>query len=195
MSNSESPAKVWYEANCHCGAIKYRVNVPSLETQKVTNCNCSICCKNGYLNVYPKRTDVVFHKGEDHMKGYLFGEKRCMHKFCPTCGSSLFVDPHMDDPELIVVNVCVGFVMVLLWNPLIWPRYGCSKILTWISWSCGSTMGSIDYSLDMTYDWLAITRGYFSTVPRELRWQLVVGCLSTQSLNRNVSKATDRFCS
>ncbi|KAF6219921.1 hypothetical protein HO133_003746 [Letharia lupina] len=105
MSNSESPAKVWYEANCHCGAIKYRVNVPSLETQKVTNCNCSICCKNGYLNVYPKRTDVVFHKGEDHMKGYLFGEKRCMHKFCPTCGSSLFVDPHMDDPELIVVNV------------------------------------------------------------------------------------------
>ncbi|KAF6231301.1 hypothetical protein HO173_010444 [Letharia columbiana] len=105
MSNSESPANVWYEANCHCGAIKYKVNVPSLETQKVTNCNCSICCKNGYLNVYPKRTDVVFHKGEDHMKGYLFGEERCMHKFCPTCGSSLFVDPHMDDPELIVVNV------------------------------------------------------------------------------------------
>ena len=41
------------------------------------------------------------------MKGYRFGEKKCMHKFCPDCGSSLFVDPHMDDPELIVVNVCV----------------------------------------------------------------------------------------
>lgn len=40
------------------------------------------------------------------MKGYLFGEKKCMHKFCPTCGSSLFVDPHMDDAELMVVNVC-----------------------------------------------------------------------------------------
>ena len=41
------------------------------------------------------------------MKVYRFGEKKCMHKFCPDCGSSLFVDPHMDDPELIVVNVCV----------------------------------------------------------------------------------------
>ena len=106
MSNPDAETKVWYEANCHCGAIKYKVKIPSLETQQVTNCNCSICCKNGYLNVYPKRTDVVFHSGEDHMKGYLFGEKKCMHKFCPTCGSSLFVDPHMDDPELIVVNVC-----------------------------------------------------------------------------------------
>lgn len=105
MSKTEASDRVWYEANCHCGAIKYKVNTPSLETQKVTNCNCSICCKNGYLNVYPKRTDVVFHCGEDHIKGYLFGEKKCVHKFCPTCGSSLFVDPHMDDPELMVVNV------------------------------------------------------------------------------------------
>ena len=30
-----------------------------------------------------------------------------MHKFCPTCASSLFVDPHMDDPKLMVVNVCL----------------------------------------------------------------------------------------
>ncbi|KAL9066304.1 MAG: hypothetical protein Q9161_007680 [Pseudevernia consocians] len=105
MSDSDIPAKVWYEANCHCGAVKYKVNTPSLETQKVTNCNCSICCKNGYLNVYPKRAEVVFHRGEDHMKGYSFGTKKYMHKFCPTCGSSLFVDPHMDDPELMVVNV------------------------------------------------------------------------------------------
>ena len=49
----------------------------------------------------------MFDRGEENMKGYLFGEKKCMHKFCPDCGSSLFVDPHMDDPELIVVNVCV----------------------------------------------------------------------------------------
>lgn len=34
-----------------------------------------------------------------------------MHKFCPTCGSSLFVDPHMDDPELMVVNVCYFFFL------------------------------------------------------------------------------------
>ena len=52
---------------------------------------------------------MVFHCGEDHMKGYRFGEKKVQHNFCPTCGSSLFVDPHMDDPELMVVNVCSFF--------------------------------------------------------------------------------------
>ena len=122
MSSPETPSKVWYEANCHCGAIKYKVFAPPLETLTVTNCNCSICCKNGYLNIYPKRTDVLFERGEDRIKGYFFGEKKCMHKFCPTCGSSLFVDPHMDDAELMVVNVCVfspfimPTVMVISWT-------------------------------------------------------------------------------
>ena len=31
------------------------------------------------------------------MKGYVYGVKECTHYFCPTCGSSLFVDPHVDD--------------------------------------------------------------------------------------------------
>ena len=122
MSGPEPSAKVWYEANCHCGAVKYKVHTPSLEGQRVTNCNCSICCKNGYLNIYPKRTDVVFHSGKDHMKGYLFGEKKCVHKFCPTCGSSLFVDPHMDDPESMVVNVKFAFPVALLCITLIWAK-------------------------------------------------------------------------
>ena len=152
MSNSETPAKVGYEANCHCGAVKYQVNMPPLETLKVTNCNCSICSKNGYLNVYPKREDVVFHCGKDHIKGYVFGAKRCIHQFCQTCGSSLFVEPHMDDPELMVANVCLCFsVLLLLWITLIEPRYGCSRMLTWISWTCTSTMGSTNWNLDTKY--------------------------------------------
>ncbi|CAF9928768.1 hypothetical protein IMSHALPRED_007731 [Imshaugia aleurites] len=105
MTHPSPPAKIWYEANCHCGAIAYGVHMAPLETQQVMNCNCSICCKNGYLNVYPQRADVVFRRGEELMRGYAFGEKRCVHKFCPTCGSSLFVDPHMDDREAVVVNV------------------------------------------------------------------------------------------
>ena len=121
MSSSEAPVNVRYEANCHCGAVRYAVHMPPLETLKVTNCNCSVCCKNGYLNVYPKRADVVFRSGEDHMQQYLFGEKKCAHKFCPTCGSSLFVDPHADDAELIVVNVCRSFAgcCCLRWTTLI----------------------------------------------------------------------------
>lgn len=184
MSKTEASDRVWYEANCHCGAIKYKVNTPSLETQKVTNCNCSICCKNGYLNVYPKRTDVVFHCGEDHIKGYLFGEKKCVHKFCPTCGSSLFVDPHMDDPELMVVNVCVSFLVVVLWAMLIGPRYGCSRIWTWISWTCGSMMGSTDYNLDMKYDWLARRWG---------KLQQCLGNLDSSRMSYNLRRLLETY--
>ncbi|MCJ1450574.1 hypothetical protein MMC28_000907 [Mycoblastus sanguinarius] len=105
MSNIESPQDKWYEANCHCAAVKYKFKLPPLETQEILSCNCSICSKNGYFNVYPKKSDVVFQSGEDKMKGYRFGEKKVMHKFCPTCGSSLLVDPHINDSDLLVVNV------------------------------------------------------------------------------------------
>lgn len=124
MADTESPKEVWYDANCHCSAIKYRIKLPRLETLEVMNCNCSICCKNGYLNVYPNRKNVIFDSGEDSMKGYLFGDRKCTHKFCGTCGSSLFVDPHMDDPELIVVNVSVDILSNLFQCVLSGRRYG-----------------------------------------------------------------------
>jgi hypothetical protein len=41
-----------YNGNCHCGAVRYTLEVPrpleSLPSQ-VVRCNCSICSKNGYL--------------------------------------------------------------------------------------------------------------------------------------------------
>lgn len=81
-----------YPANCHCGAVAYTVQLPSLETYEVNKCNCSICTKNGYLLVYPSRTSVVFHRGFDHLRSYFFGKKQKPHKFCPTCGSSILID-------------------------------------------------------------------------------------------------------
>lgn len=35
MSNAAvAEEKVWYDANCHCGAVKYKIKLPSLETIK-----------------------------------------------------------------------------------------------------------------------------------------------------------------
>lgn len=84
-----------YAANCHCGAITYTINTSPLYSgeNEVRRCNCSICTHNGYLLVYPNRTDVIFHTGFDHLRSYLFGSKSFPHKFCPTCGSSVFIDP------------------------------------------------------------------------------------------------------
>ncbi|KAL2036509.1 hypothetical protein N7G274_010739 [Stereocaulon virgatum] len=105
MSNAttEGDSKLWYEANCHCGAVKYKVKLPNLETHLVTSCNCSICTKNGYLNVYPSSKEVIWHSGYDTLNDYRFGRKRFDHKFCPSCGSSILIDFH--HPDELAVNV------------------------------------------------------------------------------------------
>ncbi|KAL2007411.1 hypothetical protein VTN00DRAFT_8849 [Thermoascus crustaceus] len=67
--------KTWHPFNCHCGAIRYRVFLPPLIPSQpssepdllplpevkpvpVISCTCSICTSNGYLNVYPLRSEV-----------------------------------------------------------------------------------------------------------------------------------------
>ncbi|MCJ1399080.1 hypothetical protein MMC11_002282 [Xylographa trunciseda] len=87
-----SPPKIWYEANCHCGAVRYKVLAPRLEDSPCTSCTCSICTKNGLVNIYPKHHEVVFHQGFDTLKEYRCGTKQSTHKFCPECGSSILID-------------------------------------------------------------------------------------------------------
>ncbi|KAK8135906.1 hypothetical protein PG984_003846 [Apiospora sp. TS-2023a] len=87
-----APPLQTYNANCHCGAVRFSVSVPDLTTTKIVQCNCSICTKNGYLFVYPKRQDVVYHSGEQHLSSYRFGDKKKPHKFCPSCGTSVLID-------------------------------------------------------------------------------------------------------
>jgi hypothetical protein len=88
-----------YKANCHCGQVKMSVILPNLLTTRVNRCNCSICTRNGYLLVYPKREHVSFLCGEDKLSAYRFGNRRKPHMFCPTCGTSMFIDFRESDRE------------------------------------------------------------------------------------------------
>ena len=68
-----------YNGNCHCGAIKFRIQVPEIETVKV--CNCSICYKKGYCFVSPpKRDDFEMLQGADMLESYSFGERAILHQ-------------------------------------------------------------------------------------------------------------------
>ncbi|MCJ1258198.1 hypothetical protein MMC24_006029 [Lignoscripta atroalba] len=100
--------KRWYEAQCHCAAVRYKINIPNLDSHPVLSCNCSICTKNGYLFVYPLREEVVFHQGYDHLKKYEFGKKSKDHLFCPTCGSTVGIDfrgHHHDGGDKLGINI------------------------------------------------------------------------------------------
>ncbi|KAK5655544.1 hypothetical protein OQA88_5475 [Cercophora sp. LCS_1] len=83
--------------SCHCGAVKFKLQHPGLERHPTcqvpaSNCNCSICLKNGYLTIHPNREDIEWLSGWDEMKNYRFGSKSRDHKFCGTCGSSACID-------------------------------------------------------------------------------------------------------
>jgi hypothetical protein len=100
-----------YAASCHCGIVQYDVLLsPPLPQWKVVSCNCSICSRNGYLLVYPERSQLHMKSGEEALKTYSFGVKRNLHKLCGQCGSSVFFDPRMKEfgeapPDLLGVNV------------------------------------------------------------------------------------------
>jgi hypothetical protein len=134
-----------YAASCHCGAVQYDVLLsPPLPQWKVVSCNCSICSRHGYLLVYPQRSQLHVKRGVETLKTYSFGPKHLLHKFCGSCGSSVFFDPRMEEfgeapPDLLGVNVSpclflrrrVGFMLSLL------CRSACSTMSRLVSWiSC-----------------------------------------------------------
>jgi len=104
------PEAQTYDAICHCGTVQYTVTLsPPLAKQKVVECNCSICSRNGYLLVYPLREQFFLKSGEEALREYSFGPKNNVHKFCGRCGSAVFFDPRMlergESIDLLGVNV------------------------------------------------------------------------------------------
>ena len=113
---------------CHCGTVRFKVSHPALEAQgkyqvqvPISNCNCSICEKNGYLSIYPGRESIEWLSGWDEMRNYRFGTKNRDHKFCGTCGSSVCIDFlgnwHVGDViglNVSFLNATVGLDMWLI---------------------------------------------------------------------------------
>ncbi|KAI4957330.1 hypothetical protein J4E86_005804 [Alternaria arbusti] len=64
-----------YAASCHCGSVQYSVLLsPPLAQWKVVSCNCSICTRNGYLLVYPERSQLqVKSVGVGAQSGLILG--------------------------------------------------------------------------------------------------------------------------
>jgi len=90
-----------YEGGCHCGRVRFRVTA-SLD--HVSECNCSMCTKKGFLHliVAPEQFELV--SGADVLTTYEFNTKVAKHRFCRLCGVHAFYTPR-SDPDKIDVNV------------------------------------------------------------------------------------------
>ncbi|KAJ6584801.1 Mss4-like protein [Mycena capillaripes] len=79
-----------YTGGCHCKKIRYEFEYPDLYTLPVVNCNCTICEDRGYLNVFTWENKFKFTTGSaDDLNTYAFGDCKIIHRFCPTCGTSI----------------------------------------------------------------------------------------------------------
>ena len=89
------------EGGCHCGRVRSRVTA---NLDHITDCNCSVCVKKGFLHliVPPERFQLI--SGKDDLTTYEFNTKTAKHTFCKYCGIHPFYVPR-SDPGKIDINV------------------------------------------------------------------------------------------
>ena len=90
-----------HEGGCHCGAVRYRAQVPA--DARVRRCNCSICAMKGVLmiDVPLQNLDVV--RCDEIIALYTFNTHEAKHHFCPRCGIHVFHQTR-SDPDKYGLN-------------------------------------------------------------------------------------------
>ena len=89
-----------YQGGCHCGRVRFRVTA---DLSSVTECNCSMCTKKGFLHVIVPKEDFELVSGKDDLTTYTFNTGVAKHTFCKHCGMHPFYVPR-SDPDKIDVN-------------------------------------------------------------------------------------------
>jgi len=96
-----SKQAVTYEGGCHCGKIRFKVEV---DRSIASQCNCSICRKKGFLHLIVPQEKFTLLKGEEFLTTYTFNTGVAKHTFCRVCGMHPFYRPR-SHPEAIDVNI------------------------------------------------------------------------------------------
>ena len=82
---------VKHSGGCHCGRVRFEITAP--EDILVSQCNCSICSKSGYLGLPVARSRFKLLQGEDCLSTYTFNTGVARHLFCRYCGIKSFYVP------------------------------------------------------------------------------------------------------
>jgi hypothetical protein len=99
---------------CHCGRVRFRVTA---DLDRITECNCSICTKKGFLHLIVAPEQFELLSGADALTTYRFNTGTAKHTFCATCGVHPFYVPR-SDPDKIDVNArCLDDVDIAAIRP------------------------------------------------------------------------------
>jgi hypothetical protein len=92
---------ITHTGGCHCGAVRFEVVAP--KTLQVSECNCSICSRTGYLHLIVPADRFRLVTGKDVLTTYTFNTQTAKHLFCSLCGIKSFYVPR-SHPDGYSVN-------------------------------------------------------------------------------------------
>jgi hypothetical protein len=90
-----------HTGGCHCGRVRFEVVAPA--NIDVSECNCSICAKSGFLHLIVPAERFKLLSGGDALTTYTFNTGVAKHLFCSICGVKSFYIPR-SHPDGISVN-------------------------------------------------------------------------------------------
>ena len=77
-----------YRGSCHCGNVKYDVELDL--SGPVIACNCSMCGRTGALMAFVPEDKLQLLTGAASLSDYQFNTKNIHHLFCSNCGVRSF---------------------------------------------------------------------------------------------------------
>ena len=90
-----------HAGGCHCGRVRFEVQAPM--HIEVSDCDCSICSRTGYLHLIVPKSRFKLLSGEDALTAYQFNTNTAKHLFCSHCGIKSFYVPR-SHPDGYSVN-------------------------------------------------------------------------------------------
>ena len=92
---------VIHRGGCHCGRVRFEVEAPA--RLEVTECNCSMCSRTGFLHLIVPKSRFRLLQGEEFLTTYTFNTGVAKHLFCSVCGVKSFYVPR-SHPDGYSVN-------------------------------------------------------------------------------------------
>lgn len=92
---------ITHSGGCHCGRVRFEVQAPAVLS--VTDCNCTICSKTGFLHLIVPKARFRLVQGADALREYQFNTGTARHLFCSVCGIKSFYVPR-SHPDGYSVN-------------------------------------------------------------------------------------------
>ena len=109
MTDTRSSEPVTLDGSCHCGAIRFTVELP-LGLSSARRCTCSICRMRGAVAVTAKVCGLALTQGEDKLTTYRFNTNTAEHHFCSVCGIYTHHKRRSNPDELGVNAACLAGV-------------------------------------------------------------------------------------